>query len=424
MARLGPEAEAVAALGLSCHAPALVPVDGKGASLLERVPIWQDERSIEHGRRLLQATGPEWVGLGMPFASFPAKLCWFTETYPALARRTALALGVKAYLAHWLTGGYATDPSSEPGSSQAWLPMCAACGWSLDRLAPVRPSVESMGGLLAERARAFGLRPGMPVVLGMNDGASATLGNGALHPGEAVVTLGTNGVIYLVADRPVPAPLRLDQAIFCWPFVEGRFVLGGQTKCGAASLQWLARVLQAERDEGFSFDTMLQDCADRPPGSRGVTFVPYLMGEGTPRDNPHATGGFVGLTLAADRNDLITAVLEGVAFALRDVLEALAGAHAVSTRLGITGGGARSPVWRQIVADVLDRPLLHAEGDSCLGAAMVAAVGSGLYPSTAAACRSMQGNRAQVMPRLPAVAAYEQLYGEFCRRRDALLAAQ
>jgi sugar (pentulose or hexulose) kinase len=281
-----------------------------------------------------------------------------------------------------------------------------------------------VGGLLAERARAFGLRPGMPVVLGMNDGASATLGNGALHPGEAVVTLGTNGVIYLVADRPVPAPLRLDQAIFCWPFVERRFVMGGQTKCGAASLQWLARVLQAERDEGFSFDTMLHDCADRPPGSRGITFVPYLMGEGTPRDNPHATGGFAGLTLAADRNDLITAVLEGVAFALRDVLEALAGAHAVSARLGITGGGARSPLWRQIVADVLDRPLLHAEGDSCLGAAMMAAVGSGLYPSTAAACRGMQGSRAQVMPRPSAVAAYEHFYGEFCRRRDALLAAQ
>jgi xylulokinase len=200
--------------------------------------------------------------------------------------------------------------------------------------------------------------------------------------------------------------------------------LGGQTKCGAASLQWLAGVLGAEKGKDPGFDTMLQDCADRPPGSRGVTFLPYLMGEGTPRDDPHATGGFVGLTLAADRNDLITAVLEGVAFTLRDVVEALSGVHPINTRLGITGGGARSPLWRQIVADVLNRPLLHAEGDSCLGAAMLAAVGVGLYPSPAAASRGMQPTRLEVAPRPPAAAAYEHLYGEFCRRRDALLAAR
>jgi sugar (pentulose or hexulose) kinase len=360
----------------------------------------------------------------MPFAAFPAKLCWFTEAHPALARRTALALGVKAYLVHWLTGVYATDPSSEPGRTEAWRPMCGACGWSLDRLAPVRPAAEPVGGLLAERARAFGLRPGLPVVLGLNDGASATLGNGALHPGEAVLTLGTNGVLYLVAGQAAPAPLRLDQAIFSWPFVEGRFVIGGQTKCGAASLQWLAGVLQAERGEGFSFDTMLQDSADRPPGSHGVTFLPYLMGEGTPRDDPRATGSFVGLTLAAGRGDLVMAVLEGVAFALRDVLEALAAVHPIHVPLGITGGGARSPLWRQIVADVLNRPLRHAQGDSCLGAAMLAAVGAGLYPSPAAACRGMQETPLEVRPRPEAVAAYAHLYGEFCRRRDALRTAR
>jgi sugar (pentulose or hexulose) kinase len=421
LVRLGPQTRQVAALALSCHAPGLVPVDAQGLPLLERVPIWQDERSMEHARRLLQAIGPDWVGLGMPFASFPAKLCWFIEAHPAAARRAAFALGVKAYLIHWLTGRYATDPSSEPGASPAWQSLCAECGWSLDRLAPTRPAAEVVGGLLAERAQAFGLSPDLPIVLGLNDGASATLGNGALQPGEAVVTLGTNGVLYLVSGQPISPSLRLDQALFCWPYVEGRFIVGGQTKCGAASLQWLSGLLQGAN---AAFDTMLLESAGQAPGSHGVTFLPYLMGQGTPHDDPAATGGFLGLTLATKRADLVLAVLEGVAFTLRDVLEALAGLHPIAPQLGLTGGGARSPLWRQVVADVLNRRLDYAEGDSLLGAAMMAAIGLGLYPSTAEACQAMRRSGEEVAPRPPQAEGYERLYGEFCRRRDALLAAR
>lgn len=421
-AALGPLAQQVAALGLSSHAPGLIPVDARGAALMQRIPIWQDERSTQHARSLLQAIGPGWVGLGMPFAAFAAKLLWFTQTHPSVARQAAFALGVKAYVLGWLTGRGATDPSSEPGNDPSWQPMCSACGWSLDRLAPVMPATQAAGGLRPPLAAMVGLEAGLPVVVGMNDGASATLGNGAILAGQGVITLGTNGVIYLVCDAPVAAPLRLEHAIFCWPFIEGRHIAGGQNKAGAASLQWLAGVLGEKPADATGIDSLLQASAGRPPGSRGVVFLPFLSGQGTPRDNPSATGGFVGLTLATERADLITAVLEGVAYSLRDVLEALAGLMPVGHELGITGGGARSPQWRQMVADVLNRPLLHSEGDSCLGAAMLAAVGVGMYAAPAEACRAMQRESTPVLPRPRAVEDYELLYTEYGRQRDALLA--
>jgi len=416
--RLGSRVDQVVAMGLSAHAPGLIPVDSRGAPLIERVPIWQDERSVEQARSLLRSIGPEWVGLGMPFASFAAKLKWFTETHPGLAGQARYALGVKAYLAHWLTGRYATDPSSEPGNDEGWQTMCGACDWSLDRLAPVVPATEVLGEVRADLQRELGLKHALPVVMGLNDGGSATLGSGAHDPGQGVITLATNGVVFLVSDRPVPADLRLSRSIFCWPFVDERWIVGGQTKAGAASLQWLVGILQDGPAAGPGFDRLLFACAESPAGSHGVKFFPYLMGQGTPRDNPSATGAFTGLTMQTDRADLSRAVLEGVAFTLRDVVEELIRIGLRPRELNITGGGARSPLWRQIVADVCDRPLRYSDADSCLGAAMLAGVGAGAFPDVGSACSSMKHRPEELHPRPEAVAVYAQLYQEYCRLRD------
>ncbi len=238
MAQLGSEADRIGALGLSAHAPGMIPVDAHGAPLMERVPIWQDERSVDQARNLLRMIGPEWVGLGMPFASFAAKLKWFTETHPKLAGRARYALGVKAYLAHWLTGRYATDPSSEPGDAEDWQAMCGACDWSVNRLVPVAAATEVLGELRTDMRQELGLKHPLPVVMGLNDGGSATLGNGAYEPGEGVVTLATNGVVYIVSDRPVPAELRLSRSIFCWPFVDDRWIVRGsdQGRCSQPAM--------------------------------------------------------------------------------------------------------------------------------------------------------------------------------------------
>jgi xylulokinase len=356
----------------------------------------------------------------MPFASFGAKLRWFTNTYPHLARETTYAIGVKAYMAHWLTGTFATDPSSEPGRLPDWEDLCKACAWSVQKFVPVRAEMDILGNLREELAGQFGLRSPIPVVIGLNDGASATLGSGASRAREGVITLGTNGVIFLVTDQTVPADIRLRDAIFSWPFIQGRWIAGGQTKSGAASLQWYLNWTQLRAPQEKEFFRLLEECVDVPIGSRGITFLPYLMGKGTPGDSPLVTGGFLGLSLQTGRADLGRAVLEGVAFSLRDAMHALAHHGAIGEKLMVTGGGAKSPLWCQIVADVLNQTLFVTEGDSCLGAAMLAAAGIGLYEGIDAAMEGMIPASTAIQPQLEDVNLYVDFYEQFRRRRDLL----
>lgn len=418
---LGRGTERIAALGLSCHAPSLVPVDAEGAPMLDRVPIWQDERSAEQAKRLIQEIGCDWVGLGMPYAAFAAKLKWFTETYPDLARATRFAFGTKTYLAHWLTGLHATDPSSEPGSSDEWSKVCQACGWTLERLPPLLKPTDVIGSLRAEIAEEFGLVRPIPVVIGLNDGGSSALGSGAIRAGDGVVALGTNGVIFAVSDSPVAAELRLARAIFCWPYLDGHWITGGQTKTGGASLSWLGGILRPETTGPQDFEGILSEAERVAPGAEGVVFLPFLMGQGTPRDNPSARGAFAGLTIATTRAHLTRAALEGVAFTLRDVLEELGRLSISARRLSITGGGARSELWRRIVAEVLDVPLAHSRGDSCLGAAILASVGVGLHGDIASASSAMCPPAQVLQPRPDAIAVYQRVYRDYSSLREAIL---
>ncbi|MFA9406680.1 MAG: FGGY-family carbohydrate kinase [Anaerolineales bacterium] len=420
VAQLGDNGVQIAALGISAHAPGLIPVDDRGQTLLKRIPIWQDERSFKQGHRLLKEIGAEWVGLGMPFAAFGPKLRWFTETHPDLAQKTAYALGVKAYLLHWLTREYATDPSSEPGRSSVWERLCCASSWSIEKLVPVRRETKIIGELRDDLARDFGIPHPVPVIIGLNDGASATLGNGAAHPGEAVITLGTNGVIFVVSDQPIPSDIRLRDAIFCWPFIQDRWIIGGQTKSGAASLQWFMGWIQPGSPDNLEYSQLLEESAEVPAGSRGVTFLPYLIGKGTPRDDPLATGSFIGLSLLTRRRELARAVLEGVAFTLRDAMQALSVNNVYVEKMMITGGGARSELWRQILANVLNRPLHYCDGDSCLGAAMLAAVGIRIYPDVDIALENMKPETIEIHPQTQAVETYERLYHAFEKKRDVL----
>lgn len=418
IAELGQEAEAICAIGLSAHAPAMIPVDACGVPLLDRVPIWQDERSAEQAEWLLEAIGPGFVGLGLPRASFAAKLKWFGHAYPGLADRARFAVGVKAFVGHWLTGRFATDPSSEPGNDEQWETVCRACNWSLDRLPPAVEATNRLGQLRQELAEELGLRSPIPVAAGLNDGACTTLGNGACEAGQGVVALSTNGVVFLVTDRMVVPEVRQRRSLFFWPFVSGRSIVGGQNKAGASCLQWLLGILRDGAAGDADYERLLTACAGSPPGSRGVRFLPFLMGRGTPHDDPTATASFVGLTPRAGRGDLGRAVLEGVAFTIRDILEELVRIGAEVRQLRITGGGARSELWRQIISDVLGMSLGYSGADSCLGAAMLAGVAAGVFDTVEAACRSMSRAVAWSEPQRSTVRAYEKLYREFCELRD------
>jgi xylulokinase len=401
---LGPDAARTAGLALSAWGPGLVLLDAAGEPLNKTSPTWQDVRSIKHGQQLVHDVGPAWVGGGMPFTGFPAKLAWALEAWPDQAARAAYAVGVKDYLLHWLTGTLATEPSSGPYGDE-WVPaVFDALGWARERLPPVVPSTATLGGLRPALAARLGLEAGVPVVAGVNDGAAATLGVGAHLARDAVVSLGTNGVFRLVTTSPLGAEVCLERSLFRYPLVAGLWACGGFVLSGGSALAWLADAVSAP------VDTLLHDAAAAPPGSDGVVFLPYLVGRGSPTPDPEAAGAYLGLRPRHRRSHLARAVLEGVAFGVADIAGVLALLGFQAERLLVTGGGAASDLWRSILADVLGLTAHHSAGDSNLGSAIVLAAALGLEPDLESAARAF-------LPQSEATpvtgASYETAYAAF-----------
>lgn len=408
LAMLGERQADLVAIGLSAHGPGVVLVDAAGQPLLATSPTWQDTRCLAQGQWLIDTVGLGWAGQGMPENSFPPKLRWIVEHHPAVAQAARYALGVKDFIAHWLTAEFATEPTSTGGGQTWWEPVFAACDWSSARLPPIVPSTTVIGQVRRAVAEQLGLSHALPVVIGLGDGAAATLSMGALQPGEMVLTLATAGVIRTVLAESLAPHLRLTHNLFYWPYVGAQWIAGGQLKAAASALEWFAR-----SHGEVPLQTLLAAAEQSPPGSRGVNFLPYLMGRGSPDPNPAATGAFLGLTLNSQRGDLARAVLEGVAFEFRSLLDDLLLLGQPCAELRISGGGARSTLWRQILANVLARPLTYYAADSTLGAAMVAAVGCGHYVELADAVAAMvhPGETTAVAPDL--VARYAELYGDY-----------
>lgn len=407
LATLGDRKADLVAIGLSAHGPGVVLVDDRGQPLLPTSPTWQDTRCLAQGQWLIDTVGLGWAGQGMPENSFPPKLRWIIKNHPAVAQQARYALGVKDFVAHWLTGEFATEPTSTGGDQTWWTPVFEACGWSIARLPPIVPSTTVIGPVRRAVAEDLGLPP-LPVVIGLGDGAAATLSMGALQPGEMVLTLATAGVVRTVLAEPLAPHLRLMHNLFYWPYVGAQWIAGGQLKAAASALEWFAR-----SHSGAPLETLLAAAEESPPGSRGVNFLPYVMGRGSPDPDPAATGAFLGLTLNSQRGDLTRAVLEGVAFEFRSLLDELLLLGQPCAALRISGGGARSILWRQILANVLARPLTYYTADSTLGAAIMAAVGSGYSAGLAEAVAAMvhPGERTTAAPHL--VARYAELYGDY-----------
>ncbi|MBX3010496.1 MAG: hypothetical protein KF832_03275 [Caldilineaceae bacterium] len=408
MVTLGARKAALVAIGLSAHGPGVVLLDALGQPLLDTSATWQDTRCLAQGQWLIDQVGLGWAGQGLPANSFPPKLRWLVEHHPTLVPRARYALGIKDYLGYWLTGEIATEPTSTAGAAAWWPPVFAACGWSMERLPPIVPSTTVIGPVQRDVAATLGLPAALPVVIGLGDGAAATLSMGALQAGDMALTLATAGVIRTVLPTPPVPAARLAHHLFTWPYVEGQWIVGGQLKAAASALEWTAR----SHGEA-SLEILLTEASESPPGSRGVTFVPYLMGRGSPAPDPNATGVFLGLTLATQRGDLTRAVLEGVAYEFRTLLDTLVVLGYPCHALRMSGGGTRSPLWRAILAAVLARPLHHYVADSTLGAAIMAAVGSGHQAGVATAVAAMVQEGETTLASPHAVATYDRLYGEY-----------
>ena len=422
----------IGGVGLSGQMHGMVMLD-RDARPLRPAILWNDQR-----------TGPQcqWiterVGFGrlldltanavLPGFTAP-KIVWTRENEPSVYERAAKILLPKDYVRYRLTGEYASEVSDASGTSlfdvrrREWSDeMLTALDIPRDWLPDVFESPVVSGQISQAAAQATGLRPGIPVVGGGGDQAAGAVGSGIVEPGLVSVTVGTSGVVFAHLDEFALEPQGRLHA-FCHA-VPGKWHVMGVTLSAGGSLRWLRDALGQDetavaRLMGVDpYELLTAEAAHAPAGSEGLLFLPYLSGERTPYPDPHAKGVFVGLTLRHGKPHLTRAVLEGVAFSLRDCLELVRNLGLAVQQVRASGGGARSPLWRQIQADVFGAELVTinvAEG-AAYGAALLAGVGVGVYASVEEAAARVIRVVTRTPPSAdapryaPGYAIYRQLY--------------
>ena len=420
LAQAGLTGADVAAVGLTGQMHGLVLLDEHGQVLRPSI-LWNDQRTgaqcddirARVGKeRLIQLTGNDALtGFTAP------KILWVRENEPEVYARVRHVLLPKDYVRLRLSGEYAMDVADGAGTL---LVDVRQRNWSADVLAaldiprawlpPLFEGPQVTGQVTAEAAAASGLKAGTPIVAGGGDQSAQGVGVGAVRAGIVALTLGTSGVVFAASPMPVIEPEGRLHA-FCHA-VPGRWHMMGVMLSAAGSLRW-------HRDTfapGQSFDALVAPAAEVPAGCEGLLFLPYLTGERTPHPDPLARGAFVGLTVRHALPHLTRAVLEGVACGLRDSFELMkaAGLPPVE-QVRVSGGGARSALWRQILADVLNVRLVtvNTTEGAAYGAALLAGVAAGAWPSVDAACEACITETGEVLPQPETAAAYQAVYQHY-----------
>jgi xylulokinase len=396
LASTGASADEVVAVGLTGQMHGAVLLDEAGASLRPAI-LWNDQRTGAECDAIRAAVGPErliQITGNDALTGFTApKLVWVRDHEPDVWRRVAHVLLPKDFVRLRLTGEYALDKADGAGTilfdlaARDWSPeVLAALEIDPAWLPPTFEGPEITGTVTAEAAAATGLRAGTPVVAGGGDQAANAVGVGAVGPGTIALSLGTSGVVFAATDRPLFEPRGIVHA-FCHA-VPGRWHMMSVMLSAAGSLRWFRDALAP----GTEFSDLVAPAGEIPAGSDGLLFLPYLTGERSPHPDPLARGAFVGLTVRHDRRHLTRAVLEGVAFGLRDGLDLMVAAGMPSPdQIRASGGGTASPLWRQILADVLGTEIatVNTSEGAAYGAALLAAVGAGWFASVEAAAGAL-----------------------------------
>ena len=427
LAKAGVAADKVAAVGLSGGAHIAVLEDAAGRVVRPAI-LWNDQRSAAEAEELHARAGDLIIEKGLNRANPTWTLCqlaWLQKHEPDIIARSARLYISKDWLRSRLTGDWTSDYSDALGAlmsdveTRGWsAEICDLIGWDRAKLPPLHEPQAVAGVVQAEAARACGLKEGTPVVVGSNDTTVELYGAGAIAPGQGAIKLATAGVVFLAAGRPEVHP-----PVSCYPHImPGLWYMASGINACATAHRWVRDTFFSELPAESAFEEMDHLAATVPPGCDGLIFHPYLMGERAPHWDPKLRGDFIGMTLSHNRAHFARACYEGIAFALNDVLQTakrLSGATFSDMRL--LGGGARSATWRQIIADVTGLTVkVPVNGDASFGAALVAAVGAGIFASPEAAVARCVRISEENRPDPERHAAYQRAFALYDAARRGL----
>ena len=416
LAAAGIQGSEVRGIGLSGQMHGLVILD-QANQVIRPSLIWCDQRSQAQVDFVNRTVGVEKVlkcianpvltGFTLP------KLLWVRDNEPANFERARKMLLPKDYLRFQLTGEFASEVSDASGTAlfdvvnRRWSwDLVDALGLDRGLLPEVYESVEVSGKISKQAAEATGLAAGTPVVGGGGDQASSAVGNGIVEPGLVSCTLGTSGVVFAHMEKVEYDRLGRVHT-FCHA-VPGKWHVMGVTQGAGLSLQWFRNHLAP----GISYDDLMKEASSAPAGSQGLYWLPYLMGERTPHLDALARGGWIGLTAKHTRADMVRAVIEGVSYSQKDCLVIVEELGAEARSVRASGGGAKSPFWRQTLADILRKSVvtLESQEGSAYGAALLAMAGTGAYGSVGEVCGAVIREVDRVAPREEGYAERYKVY--------------
>lgn len=386
--------------------------------------LWNDGRTTEECDYLNNVIGKENLSkytANISFTGFTApKILWVKNKEPENFAKIKKIMLPKDYLAYMLSGVFATEPSDASGmllfdvKNRTWSKeMMDICYVTREQLADIYESYETIGTIKPEVAKELGLPETVKIVAGAGDNAAAAVGTGTVGDGRCNISLGTSGTIFISSKN---FGVDSNNALHSFAHADGAYHLMGCMLSAASCNKWWMDEIIGTKDYAAEQKDI------KALGDNHVFFLPYLMGERSPHNDPAARGCFVGMTMDTTRTDMTLAVLEGVAFALRDSLEVARSLGIRIERTKICGGGAKSPLWKKIIANVMNLKVdvIESEEGPGYGAAILAAVANGEYPSVEAACDKLVKIIDTVEPEAELVEKYEKRYQAFKQIYPAL----
>lgn len=428
--------ESISGIGLSGQMHGLVMLDGDG-NVLRKSIIWCDQRTAKECVEITEKVGEKRlidITANPALTGFTAsKILWVRNNEPEIYEKCRKILLPKDYIRYMLTGEFATEVSDASGmqlldiKNRCWSKeVLNALDIPIEYLGDVHESIVVSGKVHKKAAQVTGLKENTPVVGGAGDQAAGAIGNGIIKSGQISSTIGTSGVVFAHLDEPI-----IDEKgrvhTFCHA-VPGAWHMMGVTQGAGLSLKWFRDNFctnEIEVAKGMGIDPyvlMTKEAEKVPAGSRGVIYLPYLMGERTPHLNPKAKGVFFGLSAAHTKNEMLRAVIEGVSYSLLDCMEIIKDTGMNPTNVMVSGGGGKSELWRQILADMFNCKVStnkSSEGPA-LGVALLAGVGTGVYKDIDEACSIAISENSVQFPKEENSLVYKRYYEIYKKIYDDL----